>query len=322
MAGLPLIRPTCGGAISLVIWAVTLVVGAEVPRARAPRRQRGRRRGLRRRLLHRYKRKGLASVLTALMLAAGLLFGDGVITPAISVLSAVEGLKVATPLFERLVVPITLVIITGLFAIQYQGTTRVGSLFGPVIAVWFVAIGCLGARQVLLHPEILTCLDPTYGLAFLHHAGFRPSLLVLGAVMLAVTGGEALYADMGHFGRRPIQLGWFTLVYPALLLNYLGQGAFLLGGEAIVEGNVFYSLVPRALLYPAVILATAASIIASQALISGAYSLTSQAMALGLFPRLRIVHTHQAHGGQIYAPFINWSLYVGCVLLVIAISIE
>jgi KUP system potassium uptake protein len=306
------------GAISLVIWGLTLVIALKylVLVLRADNDGEGGVFALYG-LLHSYKRAGLAPVLAFLMLAAGLLFGDGVITPAISVLSAVEGLNVATPLFDPWVVPITLAVLTGLFAIQHQGTARVGSVFGPIILVWFLLLGFLGGFQIFHHPEILAALDPLRGLSFLHRLGLHPSLLVLGAVMLAVTGGEALYADMGHFGRWPIRLGWFGLVYPTLLLNYLGQGAFLLSGESVIGQNVFYSTVPRILLFPVIILATAATVIAAQALISGAYSLASQAIALGLFPRLRIVHTHQVHEGQIYAPFINWMLYAGCVLLVI-----
>ena len=308
------------GAISLVVWALTLIIAlkylllvlcADNDGEGGVFALYG--------LLHRYKRSGLGLglLLALLMLAAGLLFGDGMITPAISVLSAIEGLNVATPMFEPFVVPITLGILTILFAIQHYGTARVGSIFGPIILVWFLVIGFFGGRQILNHPEILTALNPVHGLVFLYRVGLMPSLLVLGAVMLAVTGGEALYADMGHFGRRPIRIGWFGLVYPALLLNYLGQGAFLLSGETVIGQNIFYSTIPRLFLYPVIVLATAATVIAAQALISGAYSLASQAVALGLFPRLRIIHTHDAHEGQIYAPFINWTIYVGCVLLVL-----
>ena len=306
------------GAISLVAWALTLIIAlkylllvlcADNDGEGGVFALYG--------LLHGYKRSGLGSLLALLMLAAGLLFGDGMITPAISVLSAIEGLNVATPMFEPFVVPITLGVLTCLFAIQHYGTARVGSIFGPIILAWFLVIGFFGGRQILNHPEILTALNPVHGLVFLQRVGLMPSLLVLGAVMLAVTGGEALYADMGHFGRRPIRIGWFGLVYPALLLNYLGQGAFLIGGETVIGQNIFYSTVPHVFLYPVIILATAATVIAAQALISGAYSLASQAVALGLFPRLRIIHTHDAHEGQIYVPFINWTIYVGCVLLVV-----
>jgi KUP system potassium uptake protein len=306
------------GCISLVVWALILVVALKYVLfvLRADNDGEGGVFSLYG-LLHRYKRTGITALLFLLMLAAGLLFGDGIITPAISVLSAVEGLKVATPVFGNAVVPITLVVLTGLFAIQYKGTAKVGRIFGPVLIVWFLAIGTLGARQVLAHPGILAALNPLHGATFLGRAGVKASLLVFGAVVLTVTGGEALYADMGHFGRRPIRISWFVVVCPALLLNYLGQGAYLESGGTAVGGNVFYSIVPRFAIYPMVILATLATIIASQALISGAFSLTSQGIGLGLFPRLKIVHTHDAHEGQIYVPFINWALFVGCILVVL-----
>jgi KUP system potassium uptake protein len=315
------VTPTPGnvlGCISLVLWALTVVVALKyiVFVLRADNDGEGGVFALYG-LLHKYKRRGTALLLAGLMLGAGLVFGDGVITPAISVLSAVEGLRVATPMFAGAVVPLTAAILTALFAIQYKGTAGVGRIFGPMLICWFVAIGALGAPQVAHHPEILYALNPVYGLRFLRGVGLRPSLLMLGALMLVVTGGEALYADMGHFGARPIRLGWFALVYPALVVNYLGQGAFLLGGAPVAGGKLFFNLAPRALLLPTVALATAATIIASQALISGAFSLASQGMALGLLPRLRIVHTHHAHAGQVYMPFVNWALYLGAILLVV-----
>ena len=306
------------GCISLVLWALTIVVAVKYVGfvLRAHNDGEGGVFALYG-LLHKYKRRGTAMVLSALMLGAGLLFGDGVITPAISVLSAVEGLKVATPMFAHLAVAITVVILTALFTIQYQGSSGVGKVFGPVLICWFVVIGLLGARQVVRYPDILHAVNPLYGLRFLRGAGLRASLLVLGALMLVVTGGEALYADMGHFGARPIRVGWFGLVYPALLLNYLGQGALLASAAPVAGGQIFFSLVPRTMLYPMVALATAATVIASQALISGAFSLASQAVALGLFPRLKVVHTHHAHAGQVYMPFINWSMYIACIILVV-----
>jgi len=255
--------------------------------------------------------------LWALMLGAGLLFGDGIITPAISVLSALEGLRVATPALTPLVVPVTIALLTVLFTIQAKGTAGIGRVFGPVLVVWFVVIAVLGLVQIHHQPQILLAFNPAYGARFLVHAGAYGALVVLGALMLVVAGGEALYADMGHFGARPIRVGWFGLVFPALLLNYLGQGAYLLGGAPVAGGKLFYSLVPPSLLIPMILLATVAAIIASQSLLSGAFSLASQATALGLFPRLKIRHTHDAHAGQIYLPFINWSLYVGCILLVV-----
>jgi KUP system potassium uptake protein len=250
------------------------------------------------------------------MLGAGLLFGDGIITPAISVVSAVEGLQVATPSLSNAVVPITIGLLTVLFAIQYKGTSGIGIVFGPILAVWFVVIAGLGVWQIGLRPQILAAFNPIYGFAFLRHAGAFDALLVLSALMLVVTGGEAMYADLGHFGARPIRASWFSVVFPALLLNYLGQGAYLLSGEPVAGGKLFYNLVPPPLLFPMVLLATVATVIASQALISGAFSLASQAIRLGLFPRLTLLHTHERHAGQIYVPFVNWSLFAGCVLLV------
>ena len=256
------------------------------------------------------------------MLGAGLLFGDGIITPAISVLSAVEGLQVATPALGHIVIPITVGLLTALFAIQFKGTSGIGIVFGPVLTVWFVVIAVLGAWQIERHPEILAAFNPVLGLRFLWHAGLFDALLILGALMLVVTGGEAMYADLGHFGARPIRTSWFAVVYPALLLNYLGQGAYLLSGAPVAGGKLFFSLVPPPLLYPMVLLATVATVIASQALISGAFSLGSQAIRLGLFPRLDLLHTHERHAGQIYVPFINWALCAGCILLVLTLRLE
>jgi KUP system potassium uptake protein len=257
-------------------------------------------------------------LLWLLMLGAGLLFGDGIITPAISVLSAVEGLQVATPALGHAVIPITVGLLTALFAIQFKGTSGIGIVFGPVLAVWFVVIAVLGARQIAQHPDILLAFNPLFGLGYLRHVGLFDALLVLSALMLVVTGGEAMYADLGHFGARPIRASWFAVVYPALLLNYLGQGAYLLSGAPVLGGKLFFSLVPPALLYPTVLLAIIATVVASQALISGVFSLVSQAIRLGLFPRLILQHTHQIHAGQIYVPFINWALFAGCILLVLA----
>jgi KUP system potassium uptake protein len=306
------------GCISLVVWALVVVVTLKYVLfvLRADNDGEGGVFALYG-LLHRFKERGLEYLLFGLMLAAGLLFGDGVITPAISVLSAVEGLNVVTPMFEHAIVPITIAILTFLFSIQFMGTEKVGRVFGPVLIVWFVVIAALGVRQIVLHPQILGAMNPYWGFQFLGAAGFYKSLLVLGSVMLTVTGGEALYADMGHFGKSPIRLGWFGLVFPSLLLNYLGQGAFLMGGGPEVGNDIFYRMVPHALVVPMVILATFATIIASQALISGAFSLASQGIGLGLLPRLRIVHTHRAHEGQIYVPFVNWALFTGCIVLVV-----
>jgi KUP system potassium uptake protein len=246
---------------------------------------------------------------------AALLYGDGIITPAISVLGAIEGLNVATPVFASYVVPITVVIIVGLFLIQSRGTAKVGRLFGPVMLVWFVVIAGLGVMQITRHPSVVGAFNPTHAVNFFLREGWE-GFLVLGTVFLVVTGGEALYADMGHFGKRPIRLVWYTVVLPALLLNYLGQGALLIENPALAE-NPFYRLAPEWALYPLIVLATCAAIIASQALISGAYSLTMQAIQLGFMPRLKIEHTSSTEMGQIYIPALNWGLMLGCIAIVI-----
>src|SRR5688572_23090575 len=246
---------------------------------------------------------------------AALLYGDGIITPAISVLGAVEGLNVATPFFAPYVVPFAVVIIVGLFLIQSRGTAKVGRLFGPIMLIWFVVIAALGIIQILRHPSVIGAFNPIHGINFFLRNGGE-GFLVLGTVFLVVTGGEALYADMGHFGRRPIRIVWYAIVLPALLLNYLGQGALLIENRAAAE-NPFYLMAPAWALYPLIALATCAAIIASQALISGAYSLTMQAIQLGFMPRLKIEHTSSAEMGQIYTPALNWALMVGCIAIII-----
>ena len=249
---------------------------------------------------------------------ACLLYVDGIITPAISVLGAVEGLKMAGAGLDRFILPISVIIILVLFAAQRFGTAKVGRIFGPITLVWFVAIAVLGIRGILMQPEILKAFNPLHGLTFLAGHG-KIGLVVLGSVVLAVTGGEALYADMGHFGPRPIRLAWFVAVFPALILNYLGQGALLLAQPEIAATstfNPFYQLCPQWALYPLVILATAAAIIASQALISGAYSLTMHAIQLGYMPRLLIEHTSEHERGQIYMPQVNFALMVACLGLI------
>lgn len=268
-------------------------------------------------LLKQHQTKIILFLSSLLIIAAGLLFGDGIITPAISVLSAVEGLKVADPALTPYVIPITLMILTALFAIQSRGTHSIGKLFGPVILLWFVVIALLGLRQVVDAPAILKAFDPMYAARAFTLFPFTKLLLVLGSVMLVITGGEALYADMGHFGRLPIRISWFSVVMPCLMLNYLGQGAYLMQQKGVTGGNLFYSMVPSSLLIPVIILASMATVIASQALISGAFSLAAQGVNLGLLPRLKIQHTHENHAGQIYISFVNWALYIGCVLLVI-----
>ena len=246
---------------------------------------------------------------------AALLYGDGIITPAISVLGAIEGLNVATPLFAPYVVPVTIAIIVGLFLIQSHGTAKVGRLFGPVMLVWFLIIAALGIMQIVRHPSVIWAFNPIHAVNFFLREGWH-GFLVLGTVFLVVTGGEALYADMGHFGKRPIRIAWYTIVLPALLLNYLGQGALLIENPAVAE-NPFYRLAPEWALYPLIALATCAAIIASQALISGAYSLTMQAIQLGFMPRLRIEHTSSTEMGQIYIPALNWALMIGCIAIVV-----
>jgi KUP system potassium uptake protein len=245
---------------------------------------------------------------------AGLFFGDGMITPAISVISSVEGLDVATPSLAHLVVPISLAILIALFSVQRYGTGAVGWLFGPVILVFFASIAGFGARQVIMHPGVLQGLSPTWGARFLTHHG-AAAFLTLGSVVLCVTGAEALYADRGHFGARPIRLTWFSIVLPAVLLNYLGQGALILHNPKTIS-NPFYLLVPSALQLPMVILATLATIIASQAALTGSFSVAKQAVTLGFLPRLKIVHTSNTEG-QIYVPVINWFLCLGVVTLVL-----
>ena len=257
---------------------------------------------------------------SAVLLAFGLfgsalLFGDGVITPAISVLSAVEGLKIVTPQLEPFVIPLTLIILWGIFFVQKKGTALIGSIFGPVIFVWFLTLGSLGAYGILNHPDILFALSPLHAVNYFMVNGIK-GMVVLSAVFLVVTGGEAMYADMGHLGKRPIQKAWFFVALPGLLLNYFGQGALILNNPESAL-NPFYLLAPGWALLPLVGLATMATIIASQALISGVFSLTRQAVQMGYFPRLRVVHTSSHAIGQIYIPVINWTLFVLTAALVI-----
>src|SRR6202035_2844131 len=246
-----------------------------------------------------------ASLLIVGLVGAALLYGDGVITPAISVLSAVEGLKLDAPQLAPVVVPISIVILVGLFLVQRKGTAFIGNIFGPVMLIWFIAIGVLGLRGIIAAPEILGALSPHHALIYLLHAGPGIGFAVLGAAFLTVTGAEAMYADMGHFGRLPVRLGWFAVVLPALVLNYFGQGALLLADPGAIE-NPFYLLAPGWLHYPMVGFATVATIIASQAIISGAYSLTQQAIQLGFLPRMRVLHTASHEQGQIYMALVHW----------------
>ena len=244
-----------------------------------------------------------------------LFYGDGVITPAISVLSAVEGLEVVSPTFKKAVIPLTLVILLCLFAVQKRGTGGIGQFFGPITMVWFIAIAALGLYHIVGHPEILWAISPHYAVMFIWNQPFT-AFIILAAVVLCVTGGEALYADMGHFGKKPIRLAWFGIVMPCLTLNYFGQGALLLSDPGAVD-NPFFNMAPDWALIPLVILATAATVIASQALITGAFSVTKQVIQLGFLPRLQILHTSARDTGQIYMPLVNWGLFVVIVLAVV-----
>ena len=316
---LPLSQANVFGVLSMIFWAVMLIVSVKYVL-----------------FVLRFDNKGEGGVLALLALAsqlfrknrrlsaiatviaifaAALFYGDAVITPAISVLSAVEGISVATPALERWVVPATIVILIGVFALQPYGTGRIGKLFGPVTMIWFLIIGTLGVLSIAQTPAILQALNPAYAWAF---AMQSPGLafIALGSVFLALTGGEALYADMGHFGRLPIRIAWFGLVLPALMLNYLGQGALVLRDAAAVK-NPFYLLAPPALLIPLVVLATIATVIASQATISGAFSVTQQASRLGYLPRLPVTHTSATERGQIYIGQLNWLMLIVVVMLVL-----
>lgn len=251
------------------------------------------------------------------LFGTALLYGDGAITPAISVLSAVEGLEIATPdLPSGVVLGVAVAILIGLFSIQARGTATIGAIFGPVMVVWFLVLAVLGIRQIAMHPDVLAGLNPLHGLRFVADEP-RLAFLALGAIFLVVTGSEALYADMGHFGKGPIRAGWFSLVFPALLLNYFGQGALLIADPAAVD-NPFYRMAPAWAIWPLLVLATMATVIASQALISGAYSLTTQAVQLGYLPRLGIDHTSPREVGQVYIGTVNWALMVACITLVVA----
>jgi KUP system potassium uptake protein len=307
------------GVLSLVVWAVTIIVSIKYVTfvMRADNDGEG---GIMA-LIALIQRAGLASrsakvVLVALgIFGAALFYGDGMITPAISVLSAVEGLQVVSPSLESLVLPIALVILTGLFAIQRFGSGAVGRLFGPVMALWFGILAVAGLRQVAEHAGILRALSPTYAVQFfVDHGG--TAFVALGSVVLAVTGAEALYADMGHFGRRPIRRAWFFLVFPALTLNYMGQGALILEDPTAIESPFFLTF-PEWSRIPMVVLATAAAVIASQAVISGAFSVTRQAVGLGFLPRLTIRHTSRREIGQVYVPGVNWGVFVAVVALVV-----
>ena len=307
------------GILSLIFWALILVISIKYLSfiLRADNQGEGGIMALTALILpHQARDQGNRKLLVILgLFGAALLYGDGMITPAISVLSAIEGLKIATPNVAHFIIPLTVAVLVVLFIVQRRGTGRIGTVFGPITLVWFLVLAVLGIRQIIHYPAILMAASPHYALRFLVQNGWA-AFLVLGSVFLVVTGGEALYADMGHFGLRPIRLVWFSLVLPALLLNYFGQGALLLTNPEALE-NPFYHLAPHWALIPLVALATAATIIASQAVISGSFSITRQAVQLGFSPRLTISHTSAKERGQIYLPTINWLLMFSCIGLVI-----
>ncbi len=310
------------GVLSLMFWALVLIVGVKYLTyiIRADNQGEGGVIALTS-LLHRsaagLRRRRVVLIAIGLF-AASLLYGDGMITPAISVLSAVEGIRIVTPSFSSFVIPATVAILVALFLLQHRGTARVGRLFGPVVLVWLVALAVLGFAEIVQYPGILEAIGPWHGIGFLLRNQLH-GFLVLGAVFLVVTGAEALYADLGHFGRRPIRLAWFGFAFPALVLNYFGQGALLLYRPE-ESHHPFYALVPHWAMVPMIVLATAATIIASQAVITGAFSLTRQAVQMGYLPRLRIEHKSSRHMGQIYVPFVNWILMLATAGLVLGLG--
>src|SRR3984885_2402391 len=303
------------GALSLVLWTLVIITNVKYVSfaMRVDNDGEGGTRALM--ALPGVKKQQRPTIVAAGLFGAALIYGDGAITPAISVLSALEGLNMATPALQPYVVPAAVAILRALFAIQSQGTAKIGPLFGPVMLLWFVCIGVMGILGVVRHPAVFAALNPVYGLSYLFSNG-ATGFLVLGAVFLCVTGAEALYADMGHFGRGPIRLAWFAVVFPSLILNYAGQAALVLEG-APTDGNIFFRLCPQILLLPLIVLATIATIIASQSIITGAFSMTRQAIQLGWMPRLRIKQTSSEGYGQIYVGVVNWLLMLVTVGLTI-----
>jgi KUP system potassium uptake protein len=304
------------GVLSMILWALIIVVTLKyvVILLRADNHGEGGTLALMA-LAERAVARGASAIVLLGIIAAALFYGDAVITPALSVLSAIEGIKLVTATFDPYVVPITVVILLALFAVQSRGTARVAAFFGPIMCVWFVVIAIAAVPQIVRHPEVLLALNPLYAVSFMLHHGVI-GFVTLGAVFLAVTGAEALYADLGHFGKRPIQTAWLFIVLPSLTLNYMGQGALIIGDPKAVE-NPFFLVFPEWALIPMVALATVATVIASQAVITGAYSLTRQAIQLGLLPRFEIRHTSEAHSGQIFIPRINMLLLIAVMLLVL-----
>lgn len=309
------------GVLSLILWALIIVVSIKyvVFIMRADNRGEGGELALLALILQKQQREADNTrrfiIISLGLTGAALLYGDGVITPAMSVLGATEGLSVIAPHFDVFVVPATIIILLTLFLVQKKGTAKVGRVFGPVMVLWFFTIATLGIVEIAKSPHILLAINPWHGAMFFVRNGFA-GFVILGAVVLAVTGAEALYADMGHFGKKPIRVAWFALVLPALMLNYFGQAALVLR-EPAAAANPFYLLAPRILLYPMVALATAAAVIASQALISGAFSITQQCIQLGYCPRMSIIHTSETEHGQIYIPEVNRALMIGCLTIVV-----
>ena len=316
---IPVTTANIYGSLSLFFWALVIVVSVKYVTfiMRADNRGEGGIMALIALALHTVQDKPHHGkwIMIVGVLGAAMFYGDGMVTPAISVLSAVEGLEVGAPALHSFIIPITIVVLFGLFFVQKSGTAVVGAFFGPVMLVWFSVLALLGIHSIIDHPEILMALNPLYGFEFLL-ANKAMSLVAMGNVVLAVTGAEALYADMGHFGRKPISRAWFAFVLPALVLNYMGQGAAILADPAVAD-NPFYRSAPDWALYPLIGLATLATVIASQAVISGAFSVARQSVQMGLLPRMQIVHTSGHEEGQIYVPFTNWSLYLAVVALVI-----
>src|ERR1700742_2720529 len=313
--GAPITRDIVLGVLSLILWALFIVVTAKyvLLLLRADNNGEGGTLSLMALGLRAFGRRSWP-LLALGVVGASMFIGDSMITPAISVLSAVEGLKLATPMLDHYVVALTILILVVLFSVQSSGTARVASAFGPVMVVWFGSLAAMGVANISDDPSVLAAINPWYGISFLLSHG-AIGLVTLGAVFLAVTGGEALYADLGHFGRRPIQAGWLFFVLPSLLINYFGQGALVLANPDAIE-NSFYRMVPKVLLLPLVALATVATVIASQAVITGAYSLIRQAVQLGLLPRFEVRYTSETHAGQIYLPRVNRLLLIGVLLLV------
>src|SRR5229473_250391 len=304
------------GVVSLILWALIIVVTLKyvVILLRADNNGEGGTLALMA-LAQRAVSSGAGNIVLLGIIGGALFYGDAVITPAVSVLSAIEGMTIVTAAFEPYVVALTVVILLALFAVQSRGTARVAAFFGPIMCVWFAVIAIAAISPIMQHPEVLLSLNPLYAVSFMLHHGII-GFVTLGAVFLAVTGAEALYADLGHFGKRPIQTAWLVVVLPSLALNYLGQGALVLENPKTLE-NPFFLMFPDWALFPMVVLAIMAAVIASQAVITGAYSLTRQAIQLGLMPRFEIRHTSESHSGQIYIPRVNMLLSIGVVLLIV-----